>query len=222
MSGLKAAQQPLNRAHSMIIGIDLDNTIIDYDQAFRKHALEMGLLSDESLQTKKQIRDHIRELEDGDLKWQDLQARVYGPCISDAQLMAGADTFLQLCSKMEIPTFIVSHKTQFAHRDKDGMDLRDAATHWLNDHGFFSTTGMSVGRDRIFFESERAAKIRRIRKVRCTHFIDDLEETFLEPSFPGNVRKMLLCRTGLHQVRDDIDVFGDWFELTNSLFDVRN
>ncbi|MBI3723314.1 aminoglycoside phosphotransferase family protein, partial [bacterium] len=45
---------------------------------------------------------------------------------------------------------------------------------------------------RIFFEDTRAAKIARIRAVGCTHFVDDLEEVFLEADFPEHVERHLI------------------------------
>ena len=42
----------------------------------------------------------------------------------------------------------------------------------------------------------------RIRALGCTHFIDDLEEVFLEPSFPSDVHKILFVSWSA--VHDDL------------------
>jgi hypothetical protein len=77
----------------------------------------------------------------------------------------------------------VSHKTQFANYDTTETDLRKGALKWLDRAGSSYGTDRSFRRD-VYFESTRVDKINRIRSLGCTHFIDDLEETFREPSFP--------------------------------------
>ena len=60
--------------------------------------------------------------------------------------------------------------------------------------GFFNRLGLAE--DRVFFEDTREAKVGRIGDARCTHFIDDLEEVFLTPGFPDDVRRILFDREG--------------------------
>ena len=59
-----------------IIGMDFDNTIVSYDQVMHTVALEQEWIEPQLVKSKKQIRDHIRLLSDGERKWQKLQAIV--------------------------------------------------------------------------------------------------------------------------------------------------
>ena len=104
-----------------IIGVDFDNTLISYDDVIYKLALERGLIDPKTEKIKKDIRDKIRQLPDGEIEWQKIQANVYGPGISDAVLIKGVSGFFRLCREYKFRTFIVSHKTDLASHDETGI-----------------------------------------------------------------------------------------------------
>ena len=81
----------------MRIGLDFDNTLIDYDRVFLAAARERGLVAPDFTGSKREVRDAIRLLPDGELAWQRLQGHVYGAGIGGAVLFDGADQFLQRC-----------------------------------------------------------------------------------------------------------------------------
>ncbi|MAF95230.1 MAG: hypothetical protein CMM60_05705 [Rhodospirillaceae bacterium] len=176
----------------MRIGIDFDNTIVSYDHVFAAEARARGLIGDGFTGTKTEIRDHIRSLDDGELEWRRLQGRVYGALMAEARLIEGVDAFLTEGRNRNHEIFVVSHKTQFGHHDPDRVNLWDAALAWMTDKGFFDSDGFAIPKENVFFEPTRSEKIARIKALRCTHFIDDLEEIFLDPEFPANVQRFLL------------------------------
>ncbi|HOZ47129.1 MAG TPA: hypothetical protein PLO37_02005 [Candidatus Hydrogenedentes bacterium] len=177
----------------MIVGVDFDNTIVSYDRVLYAVAVERGLVAASIVATKPAVRETVRRLPDGELRWQELQARAYGPGISAAEPMPGVKAFFQRCRLEGVPVYIVSHKTRLAARGDGITDLRAAALQWMATHGFFLAEGLGLTREQVFFEDSRDAKILRINYLGCSHFIDDLEETFLESSFPNGVRKILLA-----------------------------
>ena len=154
--------------------------------------MERGLISPSVPKNKRLIRDAIRSLEDGELKWRALQVFCYGLGMPRARPMPGVMEFLTACKTAGVTVSIVSHKTEYANFGDPNVKLRDAALGWLEAEGFFDSAAFGIGRERVFFEDTRQAKIDRIRMLGLTHFIDDLEETFLEPSFPPTVAKILL------------------------------
>ena len=172
----------------IIIGIDLDNTIINYQTAFYTSALESGCIGVGFPKDKKKIRDHIRHKEGGEKNWQILQSMVYGEKINNALLFKGVKGFLRYCNRQNIPVYIVSHKTKYPKQGKL-FDLREAALSFLCEKGIFSNN--MIQKDKVFFESNREDKIQRIKKLKCTFFIDDLIETFMEPCFPEQTYKVL-------------------------------
>ena len=174
----------------MRIGIDFDNTIACYDQGFLTVAVELGLVPKGFAGGKKAIRDHVRLGPGGDHDWQRLQARLYGPDIGHAHLMEGVGALLERLKASGIPVVIVSHKTRTSPLDPH-TDLRQAALGWMRDKGLFDRYGIDPGN--VYFEATRDEKIRRIAGLDCTHFIDDLEEVFLDPAFPSSVRPYLFA-----------------------------
>ncbi|HYM30221.1 MAG TPA: hypothetical protein VEU47_02905 [Candidatus Cybelea sp.] len=174
----------------MLIGIDFDNTIAGYDRLFARLAVDLGLLPNAPEGGKKAVRDAVRSRHpEGDLAWQRLQAIAYGERMQEAELIAGVGAFLTACRERRIPVRIVSHKTRHAACDPWRVDLRSAALAWMRQQGFFDRFGLAP--EHVFFESSRHDKVARIRNLRCTHFIDDLEEVFAEPGFPAEVEAIL-------------------------------
>lgn len=194
----------------MIIGIDFDNTIASYDEPMHRSAVGRGLIAADLPQNKKRIRDAIRALDDGESKWRALQVYSYGPGMPEARAMDGVKDFIGACKERGIPVRIVSHKTEFANFGDSGVNLREAALRWLEAQGFVDSARNGVGRGQIFFEGTREEKIERIRALGVTHFIDDLEETFLEESFPAGVEQILFAPHGEHGEEGRWRAFHDW------------
>jgi hypothetical protein len=203
------------------VGIDFDNTIVSYDELMRRVAVDRGLIGQTEGRTKREVRDRIRQLPDGEIEWQRLQALVYGPLMRDAQPIAGAEEFIRRCRDAGIPVFIVSHKTEYASYDETQTNLRTAALDWMSMHRFFEPDGLDLSRGNVYFESTRTDKIERIRRIGCSHFIDDLEEVFLEPSFPGNVEKILYAPQATLASANGARLMPSWRALCDDFFDGR-
>jgi len=174
-----------------IIGVDFDNTIISYDNLMHKIAVDRNLIPPFFSKNKQQIRSHVRLLQNGEIHWQQLQETAYGPRIDEGQLIEGVQQFFKTCHQRKIDVYIVSHKTSYATCNNNGIDLRNAALGWMTSKQVFSSDGFGLNNKQVFFESTRFEKIQRIQKLRCTLFIDDLEEIFQEESFPSDIEKIL-------------------------------
>lgn len=201
-----------------IIGVDFDNTIVSYDDLMHALAVQRGLIQPAVKKSKKDIRDTIRQLPNGEVKWQGLQAVLYGPRMREARLIDGVRTFFQLCRRHKVAVYTISHKTEYARSDESGINLRVAALTWMREKGFFEVDGFGLSQQDVYFESTRPEKIERIRQLRCTHFIDDLEETFLEESFPPNVEKILYAPHMQYSALSVVKVFTSWKEISDYFF----
>jgi hypothetical protein len=201
------------------IGIDFDNTIAGYDHLFLTVARERGLIAESFAGSKKSIRDAIRTLPNGEVAWTELQGVVYGARMAEAEIVTGVASFLAECRQREIPVHIVSHKTRFAARDPLKVNLHDASTAWLEAQGFFDRFGLS--RDAVFFEPTREDKCRRIGSLGLSHFIDDLEEVFHEPSFPDGVERYLLSAEACNSAQRRFKTFAAWRDIQNDIFGPR-
>ena len=191
----------------MIIGVDFDNTIINHDEAFARLARERG---HDPPPGKKAIRDQIRQLPDGDIEWQKLQGMAYGPRMAEATLMDGVTDFFAACRKRDIPVHVISHKTEFAGYDDTHTNLRHAASAWLRAHDLPDA----------YFGGTRAEKIAAIKQLGCSMFVDDLEETFLEPDFPADTEKILFAPRG-HGPVPGAHISQSWQEITERVLFTR-
>ena len=205
----------------VVIGLDFDNTLVSYDDVMLQTALELNFLSgNPAVHTKQQIRDGIRTTPDGELKWQELQAEVYGKRMQKARLMEGVARFLNACKDNNVSIFIVSHKTRYAAQDKEKINLQDTALNWMRQQHFFDKGGLGLSEDRVYFEHTRNDKVLRIKTLGCTHFIDDLPEVFLEKAFPDNTVQVLFSSgpTNCEGTLDGIKYFGHWNDIYDYFF----
>jgi hypothetical protein len=206
---------------SCVIGIDFDNTIVSYDALLYTIAIEQHLIDTPIHPGKKAIRDMIRLLPDGEIRWQQVQSLLYGPRIDGAVLITGVWTFIKQCRTLRWPVYIISHKGEYAHFGDPKPNLREAAMGWMEQERFFAEDGLGLSKAQVYFGSTRSEKIERIKELGCTHFIDDLEEIFLEPDFPKTVAKLLYApqRDG-RAPHDGLRVFATWQQLTDYFFAV--
>jgi hypothetical protein len=205
----------------MRIGLDFDNTIIRYDETFRQAAKDRGLLDARFCGSKQQVRDAIRQLPEGELKWQALQGHVYGKDIGSAEIFEGVSSFLLRARKEGHTVLIVSHKTQYGHFDQERINLRSSALEWMGARNFFSDHHFAIRRDNVHFEATRFEKLARIASLDCDFFVDDLEEVLVDPDFPKSVQRILFA--------DRSDVAGapyrtcaDWTAIEEMIFRGRS
>ena len=201
-----------------VIGIAFDNTVIDYDHLFYRIAIQRELIPLNTIENKRYVRDRIWQLPDGDIEWQKLQGIAYGSRISDASPAIGVVNFLRGCLVRRIRVSIVSHKTEFASYDETVTNLRSAAILWMVNNLGLDNSGLGFSRDDIYFEPTRKDKVLRVGWLGCTHFIDDLVETFQEDQFPTNVKKILYSPMDEPPDISGIEFFGDWKSISDYLF----
>lgn len=197
----------------MLIGIDFDNTIAEYDALFSALAQEAGLGPPAGVpsdggppesrpsggappESRMALRRRLRGAGPaGETAWRDLQALAYGPRMGGARLFDGVLDFLRAAHEQGAVCAVISHKTRYALQDAERRhDLREAALAWMAAQGLFAAGLLSP--DRVFFHEEQAEKIARIGALGCGHFIDDLEEVFNRPDFPPGVTRHLLAADG--------------------------
>lgn len=171
-----------------VVGIDLDNTILLYDEIFLQTARRLGLLDPTAtLTSKRAIRDSIRS-RFGDRRWIELQAEVYGRPSSDPPVASGFLDFLARCLRDGVVVHIISHKTLRPAGDAS-LDLHAAAHQWLRSHGIVGPAGISP--QNVFFEQTLQEKLARIQIQHCTWYIDDMLEVLCAPGFPAGVSRVL-------------------------------
>jgi hypothetical protein len=200
----------------VLIGVDLDNTIVCYDELLRAVALERGLIPDSVPASKGAVRDWLRRagLED---RWTELQGYAYGARMHEAQPFPGALEFFARCRESQIPVFIISHRTRYPYLGEK-YDLHQAARAWLAMHGFCDPDRIGLEADRLCLELTKQDKLARIASAGCSHFIDDLPEFLEEPAFPAGVQRVLFDPGGLHRDCSTARRAANWAAIERLLF----
>ena len=156
------------------IGLDFDNTIIDYDFLFYKLALELKLIQIDIHKSKVGVRDYLIKIGKGKA-FTELQGEVYGKKIQFAEASKGViDALIDLKEK-GFRFSIISHKTKFPIIGEK-IDLHLSALDWLKKNKFLDKNGLNIQRENIYFEPTKEKKIKRINYLNCNYYIDDLEE----------------------------------------------
>ncbi len=197
----------------MRLGIDLDNTIIDYARAFPEAVGAAGIAGIPLDAGKTVLRDALRARPDGERDWMRVQALTYGTLIDRAEPYPGVEAFFARARERGTRLAIVSQKTAFAAAAPEGPNLRDCASAWLGARGL-----VRDGEPAVYYEATREAKCARIATLGLTHFIDDLVEVFADPAFPGNCARWLFAPDGAPADAPADRVFGSWADLAAATF----
>lgn len=166
----------------MKIGIDLDNTLACYDATFARLAAERDIEVAAGASAKRVLRDALRRQSGGEVAWTLAQGETYGPGLAYAQPYPGAIEAIRGWIRAGHEVVVISHKSLFPAigpvHDFHAL-ARAWIARWLGD--------VPV---RVFFETTRWNKIRRIESERCSMFIDDLLDVLEEPTFPAVTQRV--------------------------------
>ena len=196
-----------------LIGLDFDNTLINYDRLFFTCALESDLIPESLSADKATIRNYLRRTGRED-EWTRLQGQVYGYRIMEAPAQTGMLDALLKLQQEGLKMCLVSHKTKVPYLG-GSHDLRLAARSWLEAKGFFDDQGLGWSSDQVHFESTKAEKVERIVSLGCSHFVDDLRE-ILE-MLPGSISIVLFAPEDQQCVPNGWVVLDEWAELPDLL-----
>jgi hypothetical protein len=166
------------------VGLDLDNTLIDYTQAYSKIAEIFGLTLVDL--NKDSIKQHLTDNKN-DVEWQRFQSILYTQGLDYAKLAPGLLNFLKFCKTKCIKVSVVSHKTLTTPKKFGNLNLRTPALKWLKEQQLIPTL---ISLEDIFFCSSKSLKIEKINQLKCEIFVDDLEEVLNDSSLNFDVKKV--------------------------------
>ena len=200
------------------IGLDFDNTIANYDQAFPEVARILGYETNNLNATlnKRDLKLKLLKQPDGDTAWQKVQGLVYGKFIDLASLYHGVYEFVLRALASGHKIFIVSHKTELGHFDESRTPLRQAATAWLINQKLVGDSDSKIKLQNIYYAETRDEKINKIVELQLDVFIDDLDEVLSDRSFPKSTRKILFG--SVETTSEEILAIQSWREVGDELF----
>jgi hypothetical protein len=194
----------------MRIGLDFDNTIVNYDDVFDLVAREGGHIPAGLPRGKLRVRDYLRGAGREDI-WTEIQGYVYGARMRDAAPYPGAVDFMRWANDAGHELRIISHKTRHPYLGTK-YDLHASAHAWigqvLHDGG-----RPLVAPEHVFFDLTKNEKLKRVDGEACDVFVDDLPEILLAPEFPGRVRRFLFDPDSHHKELTDVIPVTSWGEV---------
>ena len=171
------------------IGIDLDNTIVNYDESYIQ--ISKSLKLEVSSPNRETIKEFFQNSPKGDYSWQEFQSILYTSGLEYAQVAKGLFEFLNFCNAKKMEIYIISHKTKTTPEEFGGADLRIPAINWLNTH---KITPLKIRPENIFFCETQLAKIETINQLEVDMFIDDLGEVINHAKINKNVEGVLYSK----------------------------
>ena len=106
-------------------------------------------------------------------KWMTMQGKAYGKYMHQAEIMPNLVNFLISARIRHYKIFIVSHKTEYGHFDKEKISLRSEAIKWMEKNRFFNKDFICLDKKNIFADT-RKDKVDIISNLSLDWFIDDL------------------------------------------------
>jgi hypothetical protein len=195
----------------MRIGIDFDNTIVNYDGVFHAAALERGLIPETLDRGKNAVRDYLNGSGRKD-EFTELQGYVYGTRMALAAPYPGFAAFVRDACKAGHSLAIVSHKTKHPMMGPK-HDLHQAARDFLKLSGFVGDE--SIPESDVFFELTKEDKAARAKRRGVDVFIDDLPEILALRDL-GGMRRILFA-VGDAEPSDDYEIARSWSDISRLL-----
>lgn len=197
----------------MRIGIDFDNTIVNYESTFYYAALDRGLIPGDIKKSKNDIRDYLNNNGQKDA-FTELQGYVYGARMDLAKPFDGVLNFIRKAKAKNYKMNIVSHKSVYPLRGPK-FNLHEAATKFLFDSGFINENLLAI--DDVYFEETKEQKIQRIKNLDLDVFIDDLPEILDLLEFI-NIKKRVLFDPGkIYLINPRFIKMDSWIEIARFL-----
>lgn len=168
----------------MIIGIDLDNTIINYQSSFERIAKLKKIKINKKF-IKKELKQKIERISKNE--WTRIQGKIYGEKIHYAKIFENFTNFVKFSIKNKISLVIISHKTKYPILGKK-RNLHTLTKKFLETK--FKNNYFRINKN-LFFETSIQKKIQRIKIKECDFFIDDLEDILSHKEFPKYTEGLL-------------------------------
>ena len=181
------------------IGIDLDNTIINYENSFKKY------LKDQNIYLRKVDKNKVKNLIKKNLKiknWTESQEEIYGKYIKFAKPYTYFKFFENFVLKNNFKLYIISHKTKNNEFSKK-YNLHKISIKWIKKN-------FNVKNYKIFFLNTVDKKIDKINKINPDYFIDDLSQILLDKKLSKKINKIYFSK----YKNDKIKNYVSWDKIT--------
>lgn len=164
----------------MKLGIDLDNTVIDYSNSYK--ILSRQFNYPRQINSRNKIRETFRRNDGKDDEWQKFQAELYTRGLTYARPGYFVLEFIEKLKIRGIELFIVSHKTKNKKINGEEFEFRITAKEWLISNKIVPNL---INDSNVIFCETRDLKVKVIENLNLNYFIDDLVEVLEHEYFPS-------------------------------------
>ena len=194
------------------LGLDFDNTIVNYGNLFGNLAFSKKLITSKILKDKESVKNFMI-LKGKEEDWTKLQGEVYGKEILKAKPYAFFKKSLSGIDSDKVNKLIISHKTLYPIKGKK-YNLHNTATKWLIKNNIYNKYKY-FQKENIFFEETFKKKINRIKKMQCDIYVDDLKSVLME--LPKSINKILFDPYFIETKSTNYKIIRSWNELKSHL-----
>jgi len=193
----------------VIVGLDIDNTLLDYRPATFLAASDVFKLDLNAAGSRSEMKDAIVSAA-GELAWTEIQGRIYGDYSIHTVLYPRVKEFLKSLAGLGHQPRLISHKTERPIVG-GGADLRAYALQNLQRLGVFSFGENFIRRDQVVFCETKEEKIRAIVDSKADLFIDDLFGILAR--VPNEICRIHMYCASNHPAATGLRCVNDWSEL---------
>mgnify|MGYP001278637665 CR=1 FL=1 len=165
------------------VGIDFDNTIINYSDIYQDIAKSLGA-NPSNIINKNDFKLFLHQKYKSNSYWTQQQGITYGKKIGLGTAHAGFSQFVSFSKEQNFKIFIVSHKTKYPAYGEN-IHLREQAIDWLK------SNESRIQRSDIFFANSLDEKVDIIKQLNCNIFVDDLLQVLTHHKFPQTTQPVL-------------------------------
>ena len=177
------------------IAIDLDNTIINYDDCFKYYLSKYKLNFNDLYPIKNQLKKNVNHE-----KWKKIQGEVYGKLIlRKAKLNYGFLKYLNKIDKTKFVINLTSHKTINGHGLKK-INLRDQANKFLKKNKIYDYF------NQVYYFDSFKDKINHINNSNYSIVIDDLDKVLNQIS--DKLIKIKFTEQNTNSIKNGLNWFG--------------
>lgn len=173
------------------IGIDLDNTIVNYENSFKKYLRKNDIYS-KSLD-KNKVK-HLIKKSFKIVNWTEAQEEIYGKYVKFAKPYTYFKNFQKFALKNKFKIYIISHKTKFSEFSSK-FNLHKASIRWLKKNIYLKDY-------KIFFLNSFDKKINKINKINPDYFIDDLSQILLDKRLSKKINKIYFSKKKIDKIKN--------------------
>ena len=190
----------------MIIGIDFDNTIINYDEVFYQFALKSNLINSSTPKQKVYIKNKIIK-NFSEKKWTQLQGKVYSKGIFMASIFDDCLNTMHKLDKNGHKIIIISHKTKYPVLGEK-FNLHINTKIWIKKNILEKKNFKNFSINDVHFNQTQNQKIKKILDKNCDIFIDDLEKVLFK--LPENIFKIIFVKRYTFKKNVNLIHIGNW------------